>query len=76
MSDETLHDLELLRDAAREVSDWQEKPRNVLRFAPRRIHDDRLSTKAAPGPKGGSAADDVEWAKARRRQRAEEERGR
>jgi hypothetical protein len=35
---------------------------------------DGLSTAKAPGPRGGAPADDIEWAKKRRAQRAEEER--
>lgn len=51
---------------------------SLVRFGakPSGLHDDRLSTKPAPGPRGGDAADDIEWAKRRRRAQAEEERNR
>lgn len=93
MSGETLSDLDLLRDAARETREHEAKKkggrfvqyafpggpaRSLVRFGakPSGLHDDKLSTKPAPGPRGGNAADDVEWAKQRRRERAEEERSR
>jgi hypothetical protein len=54
------------------------KPKSKARFGAKAsgLHDDRLSTRPAPGPKGGDAAADVEWAKRRRKERAEEERNR
>lgn len=41
-----------------------------LREAPKPLREnDKFSTKPAPGPRGGTAADDVAWARARRRER-------
>ena len=50
--------------------------RPPMRFGakPSGLHDDRLSTKAAPGPKGPPTDQLIEDAKRRRRERAEEER--
>lgn len=78
MGPETKEDLDLFRDAAREVRERQEKPRSKVRFGakPSGLHDDRLSTKPAPGPKGPPTAQLLEDAKRRRRERAEEERSR
>ncbi len=77
MSDETMDDLKLLRDAAREVRE-REAPKSKIRFGakPRGLHDDRLSTKPAPGPRGPDTDQLLDWAKQRRRARAEEERSR
>lgn len=51
---------------------------SLVRFGakPSGLHDDRLSTKPAPGPKGPPTDQLIEDAKRRRRERAEEERSR
>jgi len=89
MAPETKEDLELLRDAAREVEArfapkgakfpfWQKPTTSKVRFGARAsgLHDDGLSTKPAPGPKGPPTETLIEEAKRRRRERAEEERNR
>jgi len=75
---ETQDDLELLRDAAREVSE-RETPRSKVRFGakPSGLHDDRfVSNKPAPAPRGPETEKLLDWAKERRRARAKEERSR
>lgn len=45
----------------------KEAARAAVQGRPRRWDGDGFSVKVAPGPKGGSAADDIAWARARRR---------
>lgn len=51
---------------------------SLARFGakPSGLHDDRLSTKPGPGPAGPETDKLLDWAKQRRRERAEAERGR
>jgi hypothetical protein len=87
VSPRTLDDLDLLRDAAREVADRGAPKKGgrytasaypgggAVRFGARRFReDDGLSTKAAPGPKGPPTETLIEEAKRRRaEQRAREQ---
>lgn len=79
MSGSSEDDQKFLADTQREFFEKTAAPaRSKVRFGakPSGLHADNLSTKPAPGPKGGEAGDDIEWAKRRRRERAEAERGR
>jgi hypothetical protein len=76
MAPETREDLELLRDAAHEVAvRFAPREKSKVRFGakPSGLHDDRLSTKPAPGPRGPSAAELIEEARRRRRERDRED---
>ena len=72
MAPDTKKDVELLRDAAREVeARFAPRATSKMRFGakPSGLHDDRLSTKAAPGPKGPPSETLIEEARRRRRER-------
>ena len=75
----TTEDQALIESAAREVIERSAKlTTSKVRFGakPSGLHDDRLSTKPAPGPKGPETEKLLDWAKQRRRAQAEEERNR